>query len=70
MKNSQGWVEIERLSLRTRQSHSLGGFVGEVEFEGGLSRFVPYLRAGEWTGVGRQTVWGKGYFRMTILAPE
>jgi hypothetical protein len=55
-------VELERFSSRTRQSHPLGGFVGEVEYEGNLSPFLPYLRAGEWTGVGRQTVWGKGSF--------
>lgn len=58
-------VEVERFSSRTRQSHALGGFVGEVEYEGNLSPFLPYLRAGEWTGVGRQTVWGKGSFRIS-----
>jgi hypothetical protein len=63
-------VEVERFSSRTRQSHSLGGFVGEVEYEGGVSRFLPYLRAGEWTGVGRQTVWGKGSFVIAIAGPN
>ena len=38
----------------------LGGFVGEAEYEGDLTEFVPYLRAAHWTGVGRQTAWGKG----------
>jgi hypothetical protein len=55
-------VDVGRFSSRTQQSHPLGGFVGMVEYEGDLSRFLPYLRAGEWTGVGRQTVWGKGCF--------
>ena len=63
-------VEVERFSSRTRQSHSLGGFVGEVEYEGDLSRFLPYLRAGEWTGVGRHTVWGKGYFTIKIAGRD
>jgi len=31
-----------------------------VEYEGDLTEFVPYLRAARWTGVGRQTAWGKG----------
>ena len=53
-------VEIDRRSSRTGQVHSLGGFVGEAEYEGELSEFVPWLRAAKWTGVGRQTVWGKG----------
>lgn len=53
-------VEIERRSSRTGQTHSIGGFVGEAEYEGDLGEFLPYLRAAKWTGVGRQTVWGKG----------
>ena len=54
------WTEAERVSSRTGQRHPLGGFVGEAEYEGDLAGFLPYLRAGKWTGVGRQTVWGKG----------
>lgn len=53
-------VEVARRSSRTGQVHSIGGFVGEAEYEGDLTEFVPYLRAARWTGVGRQTVWGKG----------
>ena len=52
--------ELDRLSSRTGQRHPLGGFVGEAEYEGELAEFLPYLLAGRWTGVGRQTVWGKG----------
>ena len=54
------WHDAERRSSRTGQTHPLGGFTGEVEYEGDLGEFLPYLRAGQWTGVGRQTVWGKG----------
>lgn len=53
-------VKAERRSSRTGQTHPLGGFVGEAEYEGDLGEFMPWLRAAEWTGVGRQTVWGKG----------
>lgn len=53
-------IEVERRSSRTCQKHSIGGFVGKAEYEGDLTEFAPYLRAAEWTGVGRQTVWGKG----------
>jgi CRISPR/Cas system endoribonuclease Cas6 (RAMP superfamily) len=51
---------VERRSSRTGQTHSIGGFVGEAEYEGDLAEFVPYLKAAKWVGVGRQTVWGKG----------
>jgi hypothetical protein len=51
---------IDRRSSRTGQVHPLGGFTGEAEYRGNLTEFLPYLRAARWTGVGRQTVWGKG----------
>jgi CRISPR/Cas system endoribonuclease Cas6 (RAMP superfamily) len=58
-------VETSRHSGRTGQIHSLGGFVGEAQYEGDLTEFVPYLRAAHWTGVGRQTSWGKGVINVT-----
>jgi CRISPR-associated endoribonuclease Cas6 len=53
-------VEAERVSRSTGQRHSLGGFTGVAEYEGELGEFLPYLEIGKYTGVGRQTVWGKG----------
>lgn len=53
-------VDIQRRSSRTGQVHGIGGFIGEADYEGDLGEFVPYLKAAKWTGVGRQTVWGKG----------
>jgi len=55
------WTErATRHSSRTGQVHPLGGFIGEAEYQGDLAEFKPYLKAAHWTGVGRQTVWGKG----------
>lgn len=53
-----------RRSTRTGQVHPLGGFTGEAEYRGDLAEFLPYLRAARWTGVGRQTVWGKGEIQL------
>jgi len=53
-------VAAERISRGTGQRHSLGGFNGYAEYEGDLAEFLPYLEIARWTGVGRQTVWGKG----------
>jgi len=53
-------IEATRVSRRTGQSHSLGGFTGVAEYAGDLAEFIPYLEIARWTGVGRQTVWGKG----------
>jgi hypothetical protein len=63
-------VEASRRSSRTGQSHSLGGFVGQAEYEGDLTEFIPYLRAAHWTGVGRQTAWGKGELTLPTQRPE
>jgi len=60
-------VSVQRRSRRTGQTHSLGGFVGEAEYEGDLDEFLPYLRAGRFTGAGRQTVWGKGEIDTAVL---
>jgi hypothetical protein len=61
-------VAAKRRSSRTGQVHSIGGFTGEAEYEGDLAEFVPYLRAAAWTGVGRQTVWGKGQLEIEVPA--
>lgn len=53
-------VSLERTSTRTGQRHPLGGFHGAATYEGELAEFAPYLHAAAFTGVGRQTVWGKG----------
>jgi hypothetical protein len=53
-------VAAERVSRRTGQRHSIGGFTGVAEYSGDLAEFLPYLEIARWTGVGRQTVWGKG----------
>jgi hypothetical protein len=53
-------VAAERTSRGTGQRHSLGGFTGVAEYQGELTEFLPYLEIARWTGVGRQTVWGKG----------
>ncbi len=53
-------VAAERVSRGTGQRHSLGGFTGIAEYAGELAEFAPYLEIARWTGVGRQTVWGKG----------
>jgi len=54
------YQEASRRSSRTGQEHPLGGFTGIAEYRGDLAEFLPYLHAACGTGVGRQTVWGKG----------
>jgi hypothetical protein len=54
------WESGQRKSSRTHQVHPLDGFIGEVTYQGRISEFLPFLEAAYWTGIGRQTVWGKG----------
>jgi hypothetical protein len=56
-------VHNTRRSTRTGQVHPIGGLVGEAEYAGEIGEFMPWLEAAYWTGVGRQTVWGKGIIR-------
>ncbi len=60
-------IRVERRSSRTGQTHPIGGFIGEADYEGELSEFVPFLQAAEYTGVGRQTVWGKGAIKFLAV---
>ncbi len=68
IEQSLNHIDRNRTSRASGDSHPIGGFVGEATYEGNLSEFLPYLEAGYWTGVGRQTVWGKGEIRTTALA--
>jgi hypothetical protein len=54
----------QRKSGSSGQIHPLGGFIGEAEYQGALAEFLPWLRAAQFAGVGRQTVWGKGELRV------
>ena len=58
--------QVSRVSTRTGQRHSIGGFVGEAEYAGELREFVPFLMAAQFTGIGRQTTWGKGEIQVVV----
>lgn len=66
--NQTQYVQVARRSSRTKQVHPLGGLVGVAEYTGELSEFLPYLNIAAHTGVGRQTVWGKGEIATQILS--
>ncbi len=64
-KNLQ-WYDWERYSARQDARMKLGGFVGDVTFEGDMGEFIPYLRAGEAVHVGKGTSFGLGRYVMRI----
>ena len=65
--DSTRWVESSRYSRRREVTHDLSGFVGEVSFEGDLTPFVPYLRVGEYVHVGKNAVFGNGWYRIESM---
>jgi hypothetical protein len=67
LKYQVNTVDRERKSSRTGQTHSIGGFTGDATYEGDLAEFAPFLDAAVYTGVGRQTVWGKGEIKWQPL---
>lgn len=61
------WVESSRYSRRREVTHDLSGFVGEVTFEGELGMFLPYLRLGEYLHVGKNAVFGNGWYEIAEI---
>ncbi|RMH36982.1 MAG: CRISPR system precrRNA processing endoribonuclease RAMP protein Cas6 [Nitrospirae bacterium] len=60
------WFDWERYSSRQRSRMALGGWLGEVTYEGPLGPFVPLLRAGEICHVGKGTSFGLGRYRLIL----
>jgi hypothetical protein len=57
-------VEAARYSRRREVTHDLSGFVGEVTFAGELAPFLPYLKLGEYLHVGKNAVFGNGWYEI------
>jgi hypothetical protein len=65
--DSTRWVESSRYSRRREVTHDLSGFIGEVSFEGELGPFIPYLKLGEYLHVGKNAVFGNGWYRIVRI---
>lgn len=60
------WVDWERYSERQQTRMKLGGFCGEVTFEGNLKRFLPYILLGQYLHIGKGTSFGLGKYEIQI----
>ncbi|WP_447977304.1 CRISPR system precrRNA processing endoribonuclease RAMP protein Cas6 [Candidatus Nitrospira bockiana] len=58
------WEDRDRRSWKTGHAHDMGGFIGEVTYEGELAEFLPLLILGQYTHVGKYAVWGNGRYEM------
>ncbi|NLP02456.1 MAG: CRISPR system precrRNA processing endoribonuclease RAMP protein Cas6 [Fibrobacter sp.] len=55
-----------RFSTRQKKKLDYSGLTGEVTIEGETGTLFPLLRAGEITGVGKNTVFGSGVYEMEV----
>lgn len=58
------WHDWQRYSYRQGMKIRMGGFIGEINYEGVLSPFMPFLHAGEILHVGKGTTFGLGKYKI------
>lgn len=68
VSSTLAWYDWTRYSQRQHETMQFGGLIGRVVFEGVLSPFMPLLRLGEVTHVGKATSFGLGRYR--LLDPQ
>ncbi len=61
-KSNLKWYEWERYSARQDARMNMGGFVGDVTFEGNIEPFMSLINAGEVLHVGKGTGFGLGKY--------
>jgi len=64
LNGSVKWYDWERYSARQDTKIKMGGFTGNVEYEGDLLEFLPFLKLGEVIHIGKGTVFGLGKYRI------
>lgn len=59
--------QLERYSNRLQKKMDFGGLLGEMEFRGDLTPFVPWLLAAQTLHIGRNTTFGMGHIEVYFL---
>jgi CRISPR-associated endoribonuclease Cas6 len=70
VKSGLRWYDWQRYSARQDTKLKMGGFVGEIEFEGDIEPFIPLIRAGEILHVGKGTGFGLGRYEIKVGGGE
>lgn len=63
-QNNLYWFDWSRYSNRQNQRMKLGGFMGDITFEGDFSNFIPFLLFGELTHFGKNSTFGLGKYKI------
>lgn len=61
-QKSLKWYDWERYSFRQDTRMKMGGFIGEITFEGNIEPFMPLIKACEMLHVGKGTSFGLGKY--------
>jgi CRISPR-associated endoribonuclease Cas6 len=64
VKRALYWHDWERWSNRQETRMKLGGFMGEITYEGAFGPFWPYIRLGEYVHVGKGSSFGLGRYEV------
>lgn len=61
------WYDWTRYSSHQNTKMKLGGIVGEIEYQGDITPFIPFLLLGEYIHVGKQSTFGNGTIKVDVL---
>lgn len=64
VKNKLRWIDWERYSTRQQTKMKLGGWIGEIIYNGNFQKYLPLLRLGEHIHVGKAVTFGLGKYRI------
>jgi len=59
------WYDWERYSAKQDIKIKMGGFIGNITFEGDINKFIPYINIGEYIHVGKGTSFGLGKYEVS-----
>jgi CRISPR-associated Csx14 family protein len=63
--DSLNWQTWLRYSGKQKRRMNWGGLVGELDFVGEISQFLPYIRLGEYIHVGKSATFGLGQYKVS-----
>jgi len=62
------WQDVRRFQTQNNMEMFLGGYIGEITYEGELNAFWPWLKLGETLHLGKNCAFGLGKFTVAMEA--
>lgn len=64
VRSSLRWYDWQRFSFRQKAMMKLGGFVGEIVYQGEIKEFLPFIKLGEIIHIGKNCSFGLGKYEI------